>query len=140
MPARPPRRAALVRRAERRTLTIEEARQLVQALEEEEAFLQRVRDWALLNQWLVYHTRRSDDSDAGFFDLYALHVAMGRILHAELKTAEGDLSLKQQVWGEALCLILDAWGAAGLNPQRVEYHLWQPSDWPEIEAAFRWLR
>ena len=132
-----PRRATLLRRAARGPLTVDESRRLLQSTEEEEAFLQKVRAWALLNGWLWYHTRRSDGSDEGFYDVVALHRDLGRLLFIELKAEEGQPTAEQYEWGEALCHVLEV---LDLTPYVLDYRLWRPSDWPEIERTFRWNR
>ena len=69
--------------------------------------------------WKVYFTYRSDNSPAGFPDLV---LCRERVIYAELKSDEGELSAKQHEWLAAL-------SAAGQ-----ECHVWYPKDINEITA------
>ncbi len=66
----------------------------------EAAFLALVVGTARRLGWKVYHTWRSDHSEAGFPDLVL--VKGTRMLIWELKTDEGKLSPEQTVWLDAL--------------------------------------
>lgn len=85
----------------------------------EKDFMATVKDLALLNGWLVYHTYDSRRSDAGFPDLVLVRAP--RVIFAELKSAKGPPTRKQRVWLEEL----------GFCPG-VERYLWRPCDWEEV--------
>lgn len=68
----------------------------------EKELLQAVRDLARLRGWLVYHTHDSRRSEPGFPDLVCVHPRTGQLLHVELKTATGRVSVDQQRWLDAL--------------------------------------
>lgn len=72
-----------------------------------------------LNQRGAYQTAVAGDGK-GFPDLVLVR---DRVVFAELKTDIGSMSPDQKLWGAAL-------QAAG-----VEWHLWRPRQWHEIEAA-----
>lgn len=48
--------------------------------------------------WRVYHTHRSDRSEAGYPDVSAVHAGQRRHLYAELKRRGGRLTRAQQTW------------------------------------------
>ena len=73
----------------------------------------------------TYHTKFSIGSDLGFPDLVA--VRAGRCCFIECKAESGKISAAQAEWGELLA------GVGGT----VEYHLWRPEDWDEIEQVMR---
>lgn len=87
----------------------------------ESSFQQLVEDLARVCGWLVYHTRDSRRSEAGYPDLTLVRGDVAWFI--ELKTRKGRLSPAQRVWGEALA-------AAGLR-----YACWRPGDWDEIVAT-----
>lgn len=97
----------------------------------EAELLQFVRDAANWGGWLVYHTHRSDRSEAGFPDVVAVHPDLGRLVFAELKTARGKLRADQRYWLEAL-----GRAAAPVGRRRVEAYLWRPADADEIMGVF----
>jgi len=86
----------------------------------ERAWLDRVRAYAQLNQWLCYHTHDSRRSAPGFPDLVL--VRGGRLLFAELKTDRGIVTLPQREWLAALT-----------EANRVETHVWRPANWPHVQ-------
>ena len=107
------------------------------ALISEVAFQTAVIGLARLCGWRVAHfhdSRRQvggkaggklvGDSDAaGFPDLVMVRVGVkdtDELLFVELKSAKGRVSSPQALWGDDLSLV-------------AEYHLWRPSDWPEIQ-------
>lgn len=69
--------------------------------------------------WLLYHTRYSLRSPAGFPDLVL--VRRGRLIFAELKRDGKDPTPAQQGWAEQLRAC-----------QGVEVYLWRPADWDDI--------
>lgn len=89
----------------------------------EKQFMAAVVEMAQMLGWLVYHTRDSRHSEAGFPDIVC--VRRDRVLFIELKTEKGRLSEEQERW-------LSALGLAGAH-----VHCWRPSDWPAVEAALR---
>lgn len=97
---------------------------------ESEKDLERaVVELAILNSWLVYHTRDSRGSVAGFPDLVL--VREGELIFAELKTEKGKLSSAQQQWLAMLATVSDE-----SDPQ-VRVCLWKPQDWKTIEQVLR---
>lgn len=74
-----------------------------------------VEQLARLRGWLVYHTRRSTGSVAGFPDLILLRGE--RILAVELKRDGKQPTPAQMAW-------LTAFDAA-----HAETHVWRPKDW-----------
>lgn len=115
---------------------------------EESAFQNRVMSWAELNGWLTYHppenllaTARSgrtyrQNVKRGFFDLTFVHVAMRRLVFAELKSETGRVRPDQVTWQEALHRIR-AGDIAMTGRSSIEVYLWRPRDWPEIEEVLR---
>lgn len=94
--------------------------------ETEKQFEAAVVEYAKLTGWLVYHTRDSRGSVAGFPDL--MMVRGDRLVVAELKTEKGRVSPAQQQWLDALALTCHR--ALGV-------YLWRPSDWSSIELLLR---
>lgn len=90
----------------------------------EAAFQESVCDFARLNGWFVWSTRRSDlgRSDPGWPDLALARD--GEFLLAELKTEAGRESEVQRA-------------SLGLLGLAVEVHVWRPSDWADIERRLR---
>lgn len=72
--------------------------------------------------WECYHTRHSVGSDEGFPDWVC--VRDERVLFVELKRMKGRLTGAQSTWAILL-----------LRAQRVEYYLWRPSDWREVQEV-----
>ena len=66
----------------------------------EAEWLAQVVRWAKRGGWLVYHTRDSRGSTAGFPDLVL--VKPPRVLFVELKRIGGRVSSVQHVWLDAL--------------------------------------
>jgi hypothetical protein len=89
----------------------------------ENDFLRQVVALAELWGWAVYHTWRSQHSQAGFPDLVLCKPP--RLVFAELKREyRGRASPRQAVW---LSLLRACPG--------VESYLWKPSHWPQIERV-----
>lgn len=93
-------------------------------VETERGFSAAVIALARLHKWLVYHTRLSLGSEAGFPDLVL--VRPGDVLFIELKTMTGKLTPAQQHWQDVLA-----------QCPGVEVAIWRPSDWPVIEARLQ---
>lgn len=85
---------------------------------DEKSFQSEVVRLAKRNRWLCFHPFDSRKSVAGFPDLTLVR---DRVIFAELKTDNGELSAPQMTWRDALL-------AAG-----AEWYLWRPSMWSEIE-------
>lgn len=75
--------------------------------------------------WEEYHTYNSRRSKKGFPDLVLVRE---RVIFAELKTEDEDLTADQRNWRE--------W----LEGAQAEYYLWRPSDWPKIAETLRTTR
>jgi hypothetical protein len=87
----------------------------------EKAFQAGVVQLAGLLGWRAFYVRDSRGSPAGWPDLALLKG--DRALFRELKAPGGRLSSEQREWGAAL-------EAAGLD-----YAVWTPDCWPEIEQV-----
>jgi len=90
----------------------------------ERDFQRQVTDLARLYHWSWYHTYRSDRSPAGFPDLVLIRAE--RLVFAELKSADGQLTHMQQAWLDSLQRI-----------KGIEVYLWRPADLEEIEEILR---
>ena len=93
----------------------------------EKSFQQQVVDYARLQGWFVYHTYNSRRSTPGFPDLTLVRAP--RVIFAELKVGKGRLSMHQSVWRERL-----------LACEGIEYYLWRPDSWDEIEEVLKLAR
>ena len=85
----------------------------------EKQLMQQVLALARLCRWRSYHTHDSRRSARGFPDL--LLVRHGRLILAELKSAEGKVTASQQEWLTDLSTV-----------KAVETYLWRPGDWDVI--------
>jgi hypothetical protein len=74
--------------------------------------------------WLVYHTRCSKKSAAGFPDVVAARPA--RLVIAELKMPGKLPTPEQEHWLRLYATLRTPW---------VSVFLWYPADWPEIVAV-----
>lgn len=90
----------------------------------EKAFTGQVVDLARMFSWRRYHTWRSINSPAGFPD--EVLVRRGRLVFAELKSANGKVSPLQQEWLDDLAAV-----------ERIETHLWRPDDLQTIAEILR---
>ncbi len=81
----------------------------------EKQLTRAVADAAKQFGWMRYHTHRSDFSPAGWPDEVLCRPP--RLVVAELKSAKGAVSDKQQEWLDALALI-----------PGIEVHVWRPCD------------
>ena len=90
----------------------------------EREFQRAITDAASLFSWRWYHTHTSRNSPPGFPDLCMVRGPVG--LFVELKSDKGRLSKPQQEWGYALRRV-----------ERVEYHLWRPSDFHDAIDLLR---
>lgn len=75
---------------------------------------------------LSWRTAVSGDGE-GFYDLVMGHKAQRRLIFAELKSETGARKQKQAEWADLAIALAD----------RVEYYLWRPSDYDEIERILR---
>jgi len=91
----------------------------------EKQFMAQVKQLATMMKWSWYHPYDSRKSAPGFPDLVL--VRPPRVIFAELKVEAGFLTPKQQEWAFAL-----------RECPGVEYYLWTPHDWPEIEKVLGW--
>jgi hypothetical protein len=100
----------------------------------EEDLLRHVKSCAAAFGWLVYHTRDSRRSDAGFPDLVLLRPP--RVIFAELKTERGRVTHDQALWLAKFEDLRRTRGAPGVS---CEVYVWRPSAWlrGEIEGVLR---
>ena len=92
--------------------------------ETEAQWQRRVLERARLGRFMVYHTRYSVGSNAGWPDLVLVRPGHpGRLIFAELKTERGKLTVAQELWIEAL-------RSAG-----AEVYVWRPSDVAEVDRV-----
>ena len=101
-----------------------DGRQLLDHSLSERDFQAQVVQLAKLTGWRVYHTYDSRRSNPGFPDLVLVRAP--RVILAELKRERGRVTAAQREWGETLRAC-----------PGVEYYLWRPSDWDEIEQVLR---
>ena len=90
--------------------------------QDEKAFQAEVVKLAKSLGWKKYHTYDSRKSDAGFPDLVLVRE---RVIYAECKTDDGELTADQLNWRD--------W----LLAAKQEWHCWRPRDWAEIERILR---
>lgn len=86
----------------------------------EKEFSQSIYDFAGILGYLVHRIYDSRRSKAGYPDLTI--VGYGRVIFVELKSEKGHTTHMQDIWAEEL-----------RQCPGVEYYLWRPSDWDEIE-------
>jgi hypothetical protein len=91
----------------------------------EATLLAQVRRCARAHGYCVYHTRDSRGSDCGFPDLCL--VRPGRLIFAELKSAQGKLTREQHLWLDMLRRSVPG----------VSAHVWRPADWSTIQEVLR---
>ena len=90
------------------------------AFENEEDFQSSIIEEAKLQRWAIYHTYRSDNSDAGYPDL---HLVRGQAqIFVELKMPGKDPTTDQRRW----LVALEATGA--------QVYVWRPADMPKIST------
>jgi len=65
-----------------------------------------IRQAALYQGWLCYHTHDSRHSPAGFPDLCLVHPRTGKFIFWELKSGKGTVSPEQQKWLDALSTVV----------------------------------
>lgn len=92
----------------------------------EKQFQAAVVEYAEPMGWRTFHPFDSRRSNPGFPDLTM--VRRERLIFAELKRHTGRVSSAQSAWLMALARVDPA-------ADRIEVHLWRPSDWPEIEGV-----
>ena len=96
----------------------------------EDKFQKQIIDLAELYDWLWFHVPKNAYFaskymiKAGFPDLTL--VKDGRLILAEIKSAKGRLSDKQRLWGNRLN-----------ECEGVEYYVWRPANWNEIEKLLK---
>lgn len=78
-----------------------------------------VRETAVMNHWLIYHTHDSRRSDKGFPDLTLART--GFLLFLELKTSSGRVTPEQQVWIDTLNSIYGPVKAMIARPRDWDY-------------------
>ena len=86
--------------------------------------------------WRRYHTYRSKHSPAGFPDLVL--VKPPRLIFAELKSDDGEVSAEQAEWLVDLARVSDGVQErliAGHPPSNVEVFTWRPRDLDAIARA-----
>ena len=104
-------------------VTQEEAIALMDSFRNEEQFQQWVINAAVQLGWdreLIYHTRNSRQSTAGFPDLILAYPQRRRLIFAELKMPKRELTQPQYNWLRAA----DSGGA--------ESYIWRPADMDAI--------
>jgi hypothetical protein len=102
------------------------ARAIIDQHTSEKEFMEQVIACARWHAWLVYHPWDSRRSASGYPDLTLVHRGQRRLIFAELKREDGNLSIAQQGWRDALT----AYGA--------DFRIWRPSLWEsEIEPTLR---
>jgi len=99
-------------------------RQLLLAHVSERDWREQVLVWAGRSGWLVYFTWSSLHSPAGFPDLVLCRPP--RLIIAELKSARGKPSQRQQVWLTRL-----------KRCPGVESYLWRPEDETRVQDLLR---
>lgn len=86
--------------------------------------------------WLVGFTYDARHSETGEPDLRMVHPQQGRVLFVEVKSDKG--LIRKGKWNKKQTRWLpgqDEWAEALARCRGVEYHLWRPSDWSEIERV-----
>lgn len=89
----------------------------------EEEFQAQVIELAKLLGWMVYHTRDSRRSPAGFPDLILIRGKIG--IAAELKVGSRKPTAAQLAW-------VEAFGRVGFLPSH-----WRPEHWVEIQRTLQ---
>jgi hypothetical protein len=89
------------------------------AAQSESEFMTAIIDEAKRTGWLVYHTHRSDKSEAGFPDL--VMVRQGRMVVAEVKRVGGTPTMEQVRW------LLDMARVPG-----IEVYCWDAADFDKV--------
>ena len=99
-----------------------DGRQVLDNALSERDFQRQVVELATLTGWRVYHTYDSRLSNPGFPDVVLVRAP--RVIFAELKRERGRVTVAQGEWA----------GTLHACPG-VEYYLWRPRDWDEVEAT-----
>jgi hypothetical protein len=114
------------------------ARQVKLPPESEESLQAKVMQLAKLCGWRAVHFRPARTAkgwrtaftgDKGFLD--TVMVRSGRLIFAELKSDDGELTPEQQQWLDDL-LLVRKW-QLGV----IEVYVWRPADWDEIVRILR---
>ena len=101
-----------------------DGRQVLDNAVSERDFQRQVVELAELTGWRTYHTYDSRRSNPGFPDLVLVRAP--RVIFAELKREKGRVTVAQRDWARVLRAC-----------PGVEYYLWRPSGWDEIEDALQ---
>lgn len=96
----------------------------------EARFTQSVLDYSRAHRWIAHHSWDSRKSTGnGLPDILMVRPHDRRFIAAELKVGNRKRTASQIEWGDALEAVAAASGG------HVEYHIWRPEDWPEIERV-----
>ena len=90
----------------------------------EKQFMAQVVELPRALNWKIYHPYDSRRSSYGYPDLTM--VRPPRVIFMELKNEKGRLTIPQEWWQDKL-----------KKCPGVEYYLWRPRSWPEIEEVLR---
>lgn len=103
----------------------------------EKEFQETVIELAVIHHWIVGFTYDARKSRAGEPDLRMVHPTKHRMINAELKTEGGKLTKGR--WGgrngNVWMTGQDEWKEALEACPGVEYYLWMPSQWDDIEQV-----
>jgi len=105
----------------------------------EKEFTRTLIEYAEWRGWLVYHVfeqkHYAKRSSRGFPDL--VMVKNGKLIFAELKSETGKLTEHQEKWRQELKEVCyQSWHDDAMRPKfPVEFFVWKPSDWDEIERT-----
>jgi hypothetical protein len=83
----------------------------------------RLRMFAMQAGYLYYHTHNSQRSNPGYPDSALVHPDGGPLYLWELKSADGQVSLAQRRWLDALAKVT-----------HVETGVYRPEDWATLQA------
>ena len=89
----------------------------------EKAFMEQIREIAIVSGWMTYHTHNSQRSEPGWPDL-ALYKDR-RLVFIETKRQIGRVTPEQQTWIDALNTVDGA----------VQAYIFRPSDWDQIHEV-----
>lgn len=127
------------RPASNQPLTAGDARQAIADRMLEAELQANVRQVALANGWMFYHTRRSDRSDEGFPDCVMIRFRpswsadgfLWQLIFAELKREGKNPTQRQQNWLDAVAVLEKYYPITGANGKqiRVDQYVWRPMDW-----------
>lgn len=98
----------------------------------QQTLIEAARAWG----WLVGFTHDSRHSETGEPDLRMVHRHQRRVVFIEVKTDKGRV--RKGRWNKKATRWLpgqDEWAETLMCCPGVEYYLWRPTDWPEIELV-----